>query len=375
MRVALCAPMKRALLALALLVLAGCGGEAGALLADIAAGQNPSGLKATTAAPRRGTLDAGTDLYAPGEGAPQAALVLAPGLSEDGRRDPRVVALAESLARARFLVAVPELPGARALAVRAADTAPIAAAARALAAHPENPRPGSVGVAAISYAAGPALLAARQEASVRWLALLGPYADALHVVRFATTGAHRGPGETAWRLGAPRPEAAWIFARANADFLSDPQERVRLAAVAGWRAEGRAQPQAEALLGAEGRAVMALTLNRDPARTEALAGALPAPLRAELAALSPLRAGLGALDACVLLLHGTADPIIPWTETAWLGAALPRSRKFLLEGFSHIGPETPGRAATAGLLEATRALLALRDGADACATVSRPVVR
>jgi pimeloyl-ACP methyl ester carboxylesterase len=359
--------MRGALLALSLW-LAGCGGEAGALLADIAAGGDPSGLKATTAAPRVSPLDEASDLWRPGEGAPRAALVLVPGLSELGRRDPRVTALAQSLARARFLVAVPELPGARDLAVRAADAAPIAAAVRALAAYPANPRPGEVGIAAISYAAGPALLAAREVSEARWLALLGAYADAAHVVRFTTTGAHRGPADAAWRRGTSRPEAAWLFARANAAFLRNPTERVQLAAVAAWRAEGRPDRAAEALLGAEGRAVLALMLNRDPDRTEALIAALPPALRAELAALSPLRAGLGAIDACVLLLHGTADPIIPWTETLWLAAALPRARVVLLEGFSHIGPAAPSRAATEGLLVGMRALLALRDGKDPCAT-------
>jgi pimeloyl-ACP methyl ester carboxylesterase len=357
--------MRPAFLALSLL-LGACGGEAGTVLADIAAGSGPSGLKATTAAPGRGALDEATDLWRPADARPRAALVLVPGLSDLGRRDPRIAALAQSLARAGFLVAVPELPGARGLAVRAADAAPIAAAARLLAAHPENPRPGEVGVAAISYAAGPALLAAREVPQVRWLALLGPYADAAHVVRFTTTGAHRGPADTGWRRGTPRPEAAWLFARANAAFLRNPTERVQLAAVAAWRAEGRPNRAAEGLLGLEGRAVLALMLNRDPDRTDALVAGLPEALREELAALSPLRAGLGAIDACVLLLHGTADPIIPWTETLWLAAALPRTRVFLLEDFSHIGPAAPGQAATQGLLDGTRALLQLRDGGEPC---------
>jgi pimeloyl-ACP methyl ester carboxylesterase len=311
-------------------------------------------------------MDHATDLWRPADAAPHAAIVLVPGLSELGRRDPRVEALAASLARVGFLVAVPELPGARDLAVRAADATPIANAARTLAAHPGNPRPGEVGVAAISYAAGPALLAAREVSAVRWLALLGAYADAAHVVRFTTTGAHRGPFDASWHLGAPRPEAAWLFARANAAFLRNPTERVQLAAVAAWRAEGRPDRAAEALLGPEGRAVLALMLNRDPDRTDALVAGLPAALKAELAALSPLRAGLGAIEACVLLLHGTADPIIPWTETLWLAAALPRTRVYLLEDFSHIAPAAPGRAATQGLLDGTRALLQLRDGGEPC---------
>jgi len=253
------------------------------------------------------------------------------------------------------------------MAVRASDARPVADAARRLAAHPANPRPGDVGVAAISYAAGPALLAARETPEMRWLALLGGYADAAHVVRFTTTGAHRGPSEAAWRYGTPRPEATWLFAEANAAFLDDPHEGARLATVARHRAQGATAGVPESELGPQGRAVMALMLNRQPGRVDALIAALPERLRAELQALSPLRAGLGGIAGCVLLLHGTADPVIPWTEARWLAASLPRARVLLLEDFSHIRPAAPGEAATQGLLAGTSALLALRDGHDPCA--------
>src|SRR5687767_9261175 len=52
---------------------------------------------------------------------PLAALVLMPGLGRDGRRDPRVVAFAQALARARFAVMVPDVPNFQAQRVSAGD--------------------------------------------------------------------------------------------------------------------------------------------------------------------------------------------------------------------------------------------------------------
>ena len=140
--------------------------EAARVLADIAAGSGPSALKAKharTGAQRdcrcRGEPLLG-DLYWPGEAA-AAVLVLVPGAVEQGKDDPRLVAFANTFARARFAVLVPEIPNLRSQRLSPEDAQPIGAAIRYLGAciAPAE-RAGSVGVAAISYAAGPALLAA-----------------------------------------------------------------------------------------------------------------------------------------------------------------------------------------------------------------------
>src|SRR5689334_4652325 len=89
--------------------------EAAVLLSDIAASGGPSHLKSMTPVPRRSRLlisDSGptrsADLYLLNE-APLAGLLLLPGAAEGGKDDPRLVAFAMSLARARFAVLVPDL--------------------------------------------------------------------------------------------------------------------------------------------------------------------------------------------------------------------------------------------------------------------------
>src|SRR5690349_11548882 len=149
------------------LCLAGCvsprGQEARDLLADIAAGTGPSRLKETVPEPARTTIGyrraaspASADLYRSTE-QPRGAVVLVPGLTPAGKDDARLVAFAKSLARARFLVLVPDIANTRALKVSAGDSGFIADAIEELAQRFPAGGERSVGLVAISYAVGPAL--------------------------------------------------------------------------------------------------------------------------------------------------------------------------------------------------------------------------
>lgn len=94
--------------------------EAALLLADWKAENTPSLLKELAPRPQRQTMSwdiAGRrgsgDLYLPGDKA-RAALILIPDSTSPGRESSRLVALAQSLARTRFLVLVPDLTSATA---------------------------------------------------------------------------------------------------------------------------------------------------------------------------------------------------------------------------------------------------------------------
>lgn len=356
--------MRRRLLAL--ILLAGCASEPARLLADIEAGPGPSALKAATPAPtREGFAVPGTaaDLYRPGMPA-RARIVLVPGLSEWGRRDPRLVPFAESLARVGFLVLVPDLPAARRLSADAADAEAVAAAVRAL-----PPAPGPAGLAAISYAAGPAFLAAaRPEIAERlaFVATLGAYHDTAAMVTFLVSGAYRVPGEAAWRTGTPRPEALWQFVLANAAALPEAGDVAWLHAVARARLGGQPAPPGVGI-GAGARAVLALAEERDPDAVPGRIAALPAVLRAALDRLSLAGLPLETFAPCVLLVHGTRDPVIPWSESLRLARRLPRARLHLVPGLDHVDPAGLGLAGRIALLQAAEDLLALRDGRDVCA--------
>jgi pimeloyl-ACP methyl ester carboxylesterase len=285
------------------------------------------------------------DLYLPPEGAPGAAVVLVPGLAPAGRDDPRLGALARSLAARRFAVLVPELPNLRAQKVAASDGADIASAVRHLLTRPQGRAP--VGIMAISYAAGPAFMAALEpdiRDKVAFVVAVGGYYDLPAVVTFFTTGHFRAPGETDWHQAEPNAYGKWVFVQANAERIERPFDRVALSAMARRKLADLAAPidDLEQGLGPEGAAVVALLRNSDPDRVPALIATLPAAIRDDMAALDLARRDLGQLRARVVLVHGRDDAIIPYTQSLALAAALPpgQARLEVLGSLAHadLGP-------------------------------------
>ena len=138
-----CKPAKlAAVLGLLAMALAACSPpralEAARVLGDVAAGSGPSALKDSVPPPTRTSLSDPDgrqplgDLYWPGEDA-AAVLVLVPGAAQRGKDDPRLTAFANTLARARFAVLVPEIGNLRTQRLSAEDARPIGAAIRYLA--------------------------------------------------------------------------------------------------------------------------------------------------------------------------------------------------------------------------------------------------
>jgi hypothetical protein len=347
------------------------------VLADVAAGDQPSRLKASTPEPRRWTVDgpgAGPllgDLYWPGERA-LAALVLVPGAVEQGKDDPRLVAFARTFARARFAVLVPEIPNLRTRRLSPEDARPVAAAIRYLASCFGPAEQPSIGIAAISYAAGPALLAAL-EPSIRDLVgfvfLIGGYYDVEAVLTFFTTGHFRHGPDEPWRHRAPNAYGKWVFVGANAARLADPADRAALGEIAARKLEDLDADISDlrARLGPEGRAVMAVLDNRDPARVPGLIAGLPAPIRADLRALDLEHRDFSHVPFDLILVHGRDDPIIPSTESQALAAAAPPDQVslYLVGRLTHIELAPAGLLDGLELWQATYRLLAERDALPA----------
>ena len=98
-------------------------------------------------------------------------------------------------------------------------------------------------------------------------------------------------------------------------------------------------------------------VNRDPDRVATLIGHLPAPVRREIDALSLAPLDLGPLAGRLILIHGRADRMIPYTESRALAAAAGDAELFLVEDFSHIEPATVGWRGRLTLIDAMQALL------------------
>src|SRR5918996_5686550 len=294
-------PRARLVLAILAVLLAGCSPPRGIEAARVLADLSRPDADAPRITPISITFPSGAgvavaDLYWP-PGA-EAALVLVPGLVPEGKDDPRLVALAQTLVRARFAVLVPDIANLRAQQVSPEDARAIAAAIAWLAGCGE-PGARSVGVMAISYAAGPAILAALRPDTapqVRFLVAIGGYYDLQAVVTFFTTGYFRGAPDQPWQQGTPNAYGKWVFVAANAERLEDPHDRAALAAMAERKLQDLDADvtDLDARLGPEGRSVMALLDNRDPERVPALIAGLPEAVRRDLEALDLARRDLSA---------------------------------------------------------------------------------
>ncbi len=343
--------MARFLIAALLLAVAACSPprafEAAGILFDLAEPGTPEGPEAEPVTYQVQGRDYSGDLYRPDEGG-QAGLVLVPGLTRQGKDDARFVAFARSLARAGFLVLVPDIARLRALKVDPADALPIADAVRHLSAAgiPSEGRSATetrVGLAAISYAAGPAFLAALEPdvgRRLRFLLAIGGYYDAEAVLTFFTTGGTRESPQDPWQFRRPNAYGKWIFVRSNLERIESPRDRVLLAAMAERKL---ADPAAEvddlaADLGPEGRSIVALLRNRNPDLVPQLIARLPAPIVGAIRDLDLKHRPLGSLTTTVVLVHGRDDPIIPFSESRALARALPpgRSDLFAVDSLAHV---------------------------------------
>jgi hypothetical protein len=273
------------------------------------------------------------DLYRPA--APRSTLVLVHGLSRAGREHPELTRLAGLLASRDIAVLVPHFTGMAAFTLSGREPVEVAAAldyARGLG------RP--VGVAGFSFGAGPALLAAAAAPDIRVVGSFGGYADLRHVIRYIATGVHELDGRR--YVQVPEPYNRWKLLALLVGFVDAPDERAALQTVVSRRLADPADDTTalEARLGPSAMAMLALSRARDEADLAQRLAALPAPVQNAIDALSAVSAAR-RLNGRLLVVHGAADPSIPFTESLRLGAAAgERARVAVLRTFHHTGPHS-----------------------------------
>lgn len=364
--------------------------ESVAVLEDIQAGPGPSDLKKRTLRPTREPIDyvvAGErrqgDLYlpgvVPGEPSPaRADLVLIPGLAPQGRNDPRLVAFAQTLARANFRVLVPDLPNMRRYQVTGDDAVPIADAVCWLQ-HRDAGRP--LGIAAVSFAVGPAVAALFEpEAADRvdFFLGIGGYHDLTALITYVTTGFYRRAADQPWQYRPPKAFAKWVFLLTNAVRLDDVDDKLTLIEMAERRLDA---PDADvsdlaARLGPEGRSVYVLMENTDPERVPELLAAGPPMVRRETVLLDPAKRDLAALPTRFILVHDRNDRTVPADQSLIFAEATRagQTEVFLIDGLDHAEPKPPSFAGAITFVDAVYTLLAIRDGAPERARAPCPGV-
>lgn len=344
------------------------------VLKDIQALSGPSPLKEETIRPTRDQIvyavagrQRDADLYRPNFQRIDADLVLVPGLTRQGRNDPRVVDFANTLARAGFRVIVPDLPNLRRFQVSGTDALVVADAVCFMQAEPTT-RP--LGIAAVSFAVGPAadaLFEPEAKGRVDFFLSVGGYHDMTALITYVTTGYYRRTKDSPWQYREPKRYGRWIFLLTNAVRLEDVNDKLALIDVA-ERKLGNPDANVDDLvarLGPDGQAVYALLTNTDPDRVPALMEALPPSVMREANALDLKQRNIASLDTRFLLVHDRNDRIIPadqsliFAENGNPGHA----EVFLVSGLDHAEPKDVSVFELREMVEAVYAVLRERDRA------------
>ena len=341
--------------------------ESRRILQEVAAGGAGVGARAVNCAACEyapaGVLRNG-DLY--WSGMPAAGLVLLPGASRQGKDDPRLVAFAEALARARFEVLVPDLPGLSDFRISADDAALVADALAAFSQHRASRGNATTGLVAICYSTGPAMLALLEErarGTVQFMLSIGGYYDIEAVITFFTTGCYRSPADSVQRHRPPDEYGKWISVISNVAAVEDPKDRELLESMARRRLDDRGADLSDLVpgLGDEGRALYALINNTDPQSVPALIAALPDGVRREIARMDLKRRDFSQLDMRFILTHANDDAVIPETESMALAGAVPAAELYILHSMQHVDPGPAGLGDKLKMLAAMQALLRERD--------------
>lgn len=274
----------------------------------------------------------------PGDGeGPWPAIVFVNGATRRGRYHPTVQRLARGLARAGFIVVVPDLPGLRLGEITSTTAAATIRVARATADSPDA-RDGRVGFYGVSVGATLALLAAQSRALANRVTVVGgeaPWVDLRRIVRLTTTGWYDGDRyET-------DPYAKLGAARSLAAALAPGTERSKLLRELKSVDDNDPTPLA-GLDAADYRgpalALVKLLENRSAGQFAALYGRLSARQRAEIRALSPLN-NASRLRMPVELATAPRDKYFPPAESHALARAAPNVRVTVTSTLEHAVPE------------------------------------
>jgi pimeloyl-ACP methyl ester carboxylesterase len=250
-------------------------------------------------------------------------IVLVHGLHEGGIDEPRLVRSARALAASGFFVMTPLVPALVDYRVEAESVDVIGAAIESFAHDLNVPR---VGVLAISFSGGLALLAASDQQYapyVAWVASVGGYYDLAHVLRFFATGEAVEPNGAVDHL-SPHEYGPLIVIYDSADDFFSPHDAplARQSIKLLLTGNGKGSEAATQQMTPAGQSVMQELYHKNRA---ALAPAILAEIdkRREQIAAASASGHLRFLRAPVLLLHGSDDDVIPPTELLWLKRDIP----------------------------------------------------
>jgi pimeloyl-ACP methyl ester carboxylesterase len=281
-------------------------------------------------------------LYLPTGVTHPPGMIVVPGIHHLGIDEPRLINFSRAASGSGFAVLTPEVAALADYRVDASSIPTIGESAGWLENHLGT---GPVTIVGVSFAGSLSLLAAcdpRYAPHMRVIVLMGAYGDLGRVTHFLATNDEELPGGGFVQIQA-HDYGASVFVYSHMEkFFAASDIPVAHQALRNWLWEEpeKAQPLLDQL-SPQGRATMEHLMMRqiDQLRPQMLTAI--AADQAQMAALSP-SGKLGNLRVPVFVLHGSADDIIPSTESLWLEKEIPAEylRQVLITpAFSHVDPD------------------------------------
>jgi hypothetical protein len=248
------------------------------------------------------------------------------------------VRLVTGIARAGFVVLIPESPDLRADRVLPSERESLVAAFRFL---QELPYVDAQRIGFVGFSVGSSLLAVaaadpRISAEVRMVNFFGGYDDAAALLRAiaAREMVLEDGSVIPWK---PADHVRTLFAGVLLEFVDDPADRVLVSRAL---KDGQDLAPKERLgLGERARVLYDLFTAHDGKRVDALLAALPDDLRERLRVLSPCTYARD-LRTRMYVMHDVDDSFVPYVESRRLVARLPPAQRIYTEFslFAHVQP-------------------------------------
>jgi pimeloyl-ACP methyl ester carboxylesterase len=283
------------------------------------------------------------EVVKPARGGPWPAWLFVNGAHPGRRTEPVVTGLSRGLARAGYLVLVPDVPGLGEGTITALTLEGTVAVTSA-GLRREDVAGDQIALIGASTGAALALLtASRPELAERVsvVAAVAPFADLERMICLATTRNYAEDG--GWTVYDVTDLQRRVVARSLVATIADAHERERLLSDLDL-AEREERDALDSLPGdldghtSETQAVLRLLRNDDAERFAELYHALPELVRALLAQLSPL-GGSQAVRAPVELVVPPSDVYFPLGEAHALAAALPNVHLTITGTLDHTRPQ------------------------------------
>jgi pimeloyl-ACP methyl ester carboxylesterase len=277
-----------------------------------------------------------------GEG-PWPAWLFVNGAHPERRTEPVVMRLSRGLARAGYLVVVPDVPGLGEGAITARSLDATAAVTEATLRRADVAGDQVALIGASTGAALALLTAGRDDLAERVsvVAAVAPFADLSRMVCLATTRSYTENGTFA-RYDVTDLHRRVVARSLVTTIANDAERRRLLADLDDAEREQRdpvaALPDDLAGLSDDAAAVLSVLKNDDPVRFEELFAALPERVRSLLERLSPLTR-CGGVHAAVEIVVPPSDVYFPPGEAQALAAALPNVHLTITGTLDHTRPQ------------------------------------